>query len=161
MPDRVSVVELPAVVESPVLRAVLEELRQSVGLASSLVHVSLVRAEAGVAKVGAVAGTVVVQSQTAVDFEDARIDQVRLVGWGMSTVANQTVRIKDAATAAVLATATLPLTTAAAINGSWTMLPSTLSGSRRLTLEVVGNAAATQTLYALDLQGRTQRIVRE
>lgn len=161
MPDRVAVIEMPAAVSTPELRAIFEELRGAVGLASSLVSVALVRAEAGTAKTGATTGTVLVQSQTAVDFEDARVDQVRVVGWGASTASGHTVRVVDVATSGVLCTADLPLTTAAAIDGAWTMLPTGLGGSRRIRAEVVGNAAATQTVFALSLQGRTMRVVRE
>lgn len=161
MPDRNTVVELPAAVLSPELRAAFEELRATVGLASSLVVVPLVREEIGVAKMGATTGTAFTQGQVGVDFEDARVDQVRLTGWGATSVANFTVRVVDVSTSAVLCTATLPTTTAAAFDGSWTMLPTGLGGSRRIRAEAVGNGVATQTVYALDLQGRTLRVVRE
>ena len=79
----------------------------------------------------------------------------------MSSASGHTVRVVDVGSGAVLCTASLPLTTAAAIDGAWELLPAALGGSRRLRAEVVGNAAATQTVYALDVQGRTLRLVRE
>jgi hypothetical protein len=157
MAERVRVVDLPAPVASPQLEPVLNELRGSVGLASSLVRVLLVSAEAGVAKTGAA----FVCSNTAMDFEDARIDQVRVVGWGSTSVAAHTVRVVDVATGLVLCTATLPTTTAAAFEGAWTMIDTIGGGSRRIRAEAVGNGAATQTVMSLTLECRTVRLVQK
>jgi len=163
VPDRRDVLSLAAATADPALRAILEELRESVGLASSLVDVCLVATEAGVGKVGAASGTVLDCSRCQVDFEDARIDQVRLVVWGNTTVATHTARVVDVTGggSTVLCTVTLPTTTSAYAAGSWTLIDRIGAGTRSLVLQVVGNAAATQTIFHAALQGRTLRLVRK
>lgn len=163
MPDRLSIVDLSAPVADPSLRAVLEELRQSVGLVSSLASVTLVSAESGVAKTGATTGTVIDCSRTCVNFEDARVDDVRLVVWGKTTTAGHTARVIDVTSGGTteLARVTLPTTTSDYAEGSWTLIDRIGAGSRRLVLQVWGNASATQTIYHAALQMRTRRLIRK
>lgn len=163
MPDRLSVVSLAAQTATPELRAILEELRESVGLASSLVVVTLVAEEAGIAKVGAVAGTNIGASRAQLDFEDARLDEVRVVVNGKTTVAGHTVRVVDVTGggSTVLCSATLPTTTQGYAAGAWTIVDRLGSGTRQLVLQAVGNAAATQTVYHAALHARTRRIIRK
>ena len=156
MPDRLAVVDL----STP--DAMGEELKGAVGLASSFVDVCLVSAESGIAKTGAVAGTVVTASRTAVNFEDARIDQVRLVVYGNSTTTGHSARIKDVTGGGTTILCTVTLASSAGYaEGEWTLIDSIGTGSRQLVLEVVGNASATQTLYHASLQGRTLRLIRK
>ena len=163
MPDRREVIALSAASADPALRAILEELRESVGLASSLVNVALVSEEAGIAKVGAVAGTAIEASRAQVDFEDARIDEVRVVVNGKTTVAGHTVRVVDVTGggSTVLCSATLPTTTQGYAAGAWTLIDRIGTGTRQVVLQAVGNAAATQTVYHAALQGRTRRLIRK
>lgn len=163
MPDRLSVISLAAQTATPEMRAMLEELRDSVGLASSLVVVTLVAEEAGIAKVGAVAGTNIEASRAQVDFEDARIDEVRVVANGKTTTAGYSVRVVDVTSggSTVLCTVTLPTTTQGYAAGSWVLIDRIGAGTRQLVLQAVGNAAATQTVYHVALHGRTRRLIRK
>ena len=95
------------------MRAILEELRDAVGLASSLVNVTLVSEETGIAKTGGSGGTAIEASRAMVDFEDARIDEVRVVVNGKTSTAGYSVRVVDVTGggSTVLCTVTLPTTT--------------------------------------------------
>lgn len=163
MPDRREVIALGAVSATPELRAILEELRESVGLVTSLACETLVSEEAGVAKTGSASGTSLDCSRTAVNFEDARIDDIRLVVWGKTTVAGHTARLIDVTGGGTteLARVTLPTTTSGYAEGSWTLIDAIGAGSRQLVLQVWGNASATQTIYHASLQMRTRRLIRK
>lgn len=160
MPDRREVIALSAPVDEA-LRPVLEELREAVGLASSLAVVTLLSANAGVATVGAAGGTTIPGSRTALDFEDARIDELRLVVYGNTTAA-ATARVVDLTSGTTaLCTVTLPVGASAHANGAWTVVDSLGGGTRNLGLQVLGNGAATQTIYHAALHIRTRRLVRK
>lgn len=162
MPDRRSVVALAAGLRDPALEAIMDELRESVGLASSLVVATLVCAESGVAKTGATTGTNLDASRASVNFEDARIDEIRLVVWGRSTTTGHSARVVDVTGggSVVLCTVTLPSTNGYAA-GAWTLIDQIGGGTRSVVLQVVGNASATQTLYHAALQMRTRRLIRK
>lgn len=163
MPDRREVISLAQTLADPALRAVLDELRESVGLATSFASVTLVSAESGVAKTGATTGTSLDCSRTSIDFEDARVDEVRLVVWGKTTTASHTARLMDVTGAAVeLARVTLPTTTSAYAVGDWTLIDRVVgAGTRSVVLQAWGNASATQTIYHAALQMRTRRLNRK
>lgn len=163
MPDRLSVIDLSAATADPSLRTVLEELRQSVGLVTSMASVTLVSAESGVAKTGGTSGTAIDCSRTTIDFEDARVDDVRLVVWGKTTTAGHTARLIDVTGGGTteLCRVTLPTTTSAYASGSWTLIDAIGAGSRQLLLQAWGNGSATQTIYHAALQMRTRRLIRK
>ena len=163
MPDRREVVALSAPTADPAMRAILEELRDAVGLASSLVSVTLVSEETGIAKTGGSGGTSIEASRAQLDFEDARVDEVRVVVNGKTTTAGHTVRVVDVTGggSTVLCTVTLPTTTQGYAAGAWTLIDRIGSGTRSLVLQAVGNGSATQTVYYAALQGRTRRLIRK
>lgn len=161
MPERRSVIDLPNA-SSPEWQATAEVLRETVGLVTSIDGVALLLSEAGQGYTAASGGTTVVQSQRLFDFEDARIDQIRLVGWGGSSGSGDSVRVRDVTdTPVTLCTATVASGSATWITGDWTLVDTIGGGTRRLLLEVVGNGARTQTLHRVELQVRTLRHVRK
>jgi hypothetical protein len=95
-----------------------------------------------------------------VDFDDARVNQLRVVGYGRSSGAGDSVRLRDVTGSPVtLCTVSLPQPSDAYFAGAWTdFAPG--AGSRQLLAEVVGNGARTQVLYRIELQMRTLKIVR-
>lgn len=155
MPDRLTVIDFPVPFRAidPSAVAALDVLRAAVGRVSSLLTIPLVLSETGVAKVAAAGGTAFTQSQDTLDLDDALIDQVRLTGYGGSSGAGDSLRVKQGAT--VLCTA--PLAASAALFvGAWTVveLP---AADVSYVLEAVGNGARTQTIYRAVLQVRTLR----
>lgn len=158
MPDRQSVIDLAAPPTLPDIRPQLETLRQTVGLVTSIVAVPLVLAEGGVMVVGAAGGTVVVQSHTVLDCEDARLDQCRLVGWGSANGANCSIQLVDlTGSTVVLSTVALVNGAPTWIQGAWTPIDTIGGGSRKLALRCVGNGILVQSLYHVTLQCRTLR----
>lgn len=162
MPSRSAVVEFSLATASAEERGRWEILRDSVGLATSIAVIPMFLEHAGFAFVAAGAGTDIIESQTTVDLEDARIDSMRFVGYGSSNGAGDSVRLMDGTTAITGVTASLANGAAARFVGAW-VLPSqfnSLGGDRSLKVQVVGNGARVQTIYRIDLQVRTVRIVR-
>jgi len=160
VPERRQVIDIAPPPDQPSMRTAFETLRETVGLSSSLASIPLVMSEAGVAVVGAVDGTAVVMSRTVVDFEDARIDQMRLCGWAGANGANCSIRVVDlTGSTVVLCTVALVNGAATWVQGSWTLVePPTLGGgSRKVALQCVGNGALTQTVHHAELQMRSFR----
>lgn len=153
MPDRTAVIDLP----SAEFAAARETLTGSIGLATSFASVPLVLSETGVGIVAASGGTPYVQSNTTVNLEDARINQVRLVARAGSSGAGDSLRVMDGATA--LCSVSLGASVAN-ITGAWTVIKPS-GGDRALVLQAVGNGSRTQTVYHAELQLRTLRLVQQ
>lgn len=152
---RLSVIDFPTPFRNtdPSVVEGFDVLRATVGRVTSLVTIPLVLSETGVAKVAAAGGTAFTQSQDTLDLDDALIDHVRLTGYGGSTGAGDSVRVKHGST--VLCTA--PLAASAGLFvGAWTVVELPAS-DLSYVLEAVGNGARTQTIYRATLQVRTLR----
>lgn len=137
-------------------REALEKLRQTVGLVSSLVVVTLVAEQSGLSVAGASgAGTTLDATRCNLDLEDARIDQVRLTGYGSGTAADHKVQLWHGST--MLCETVIPQTSDAQFSTPWTLveLP---AGDLAFHARIVGNGIATQTLHRLDLHARTLRV---
>lgn len=148
--------DIPMSAVDPSMRDVLERLRQTVGLVSSLVVVPLVAEQSGLSVVGASgAGTTLDATRCMLDLEDARIDQLRLTGYGSGTAAGHVVQLLHGTT--VACEATIPQTNDAQFMSPWTLveLP---AGDLSFSAKIIGNSSATQTLHRLDLQARTLRV---
>lgn len=156
MSRRVTVVDFPQPLRDapPSVVQALDRLRESVGLVTSLVCVPLLLNHGGTAVVGAAGGTALLSGSSTLDLADARIDQIRLEGYGLSTASGHSLRFVQGAT--VLCTADLG-TSAARFVGAWAVV-APAGDDVQYGLEVVGNGAATQTLYRVVLHARTIRL---
>lgn len=158
---RRAVIELAAPTSSPELHSVWETLRETVGLVTSFASVCLASSEVGIAKAGAAGGTAFLSGDTVVNFEDARVDQVRLVGFGSANGANTSLRVWDAAAGVALCTVALVNGAVASFVGAWTRVDTIGGGDRRIQLQAVGNGILLETVHLAELQMRTLRYIRK
>lgn len=155
MPNRrneVVTIPFPAGSFDPATAAVAEALRETAGLLTSLLVVTLQLSETGLGLTAAGAGTVVVQANDTLDLEDARVNQLRLSGYANSSGAGDIVRLKQGST--VLCTASIPTGGAARFVGGWTRV-ALGGGDLPYSLEVVGDGIRNQTLHRVTLHART------
>jgi len=150
--QEVVTVPFPVGVFDPATAAVAEVLRETVGLLTSLLLVTLQLSETGLGLTAAGAGTVIVQANDTLDLEDARINQMRLSGYANSSGSGDTVRLKQGST--ILCTAAIPTGGAARFAGDWTRVILG-GGDLPYTLEVVGDGIRSQTLHRITLHART------
>lgn len=151
---RTPVVDFPLPTDGA-LRTVLDVLRGCLGRLVSLADLPLFAEHGGYTLVAAAApGTTVMGSQAVVDLVDAGVDQVRVVAYGANSSGSATLQVYDTAAAQALCTVTLTSVSNAFAFGAWTKI-TPAAGDRQLELRVVGDGAATQTLYRVDLQLRT------
>jgi hypothetical protein len=154
MPNRrqeVVTVPFPLSQMEPGVQMLADVVRENVGFVTSLLLITLQLSETGLAVVAASGGTVIVQANDTLDLEDARINQVRLSGYGGSSGSGDSVRVKQGST--VLCTASLAASPAR-FAGSWSRV-ALAGGDQSFSLEVVGNASRTQTLHRVTLHCRT------
>lgn len=152
---RVAVVEYPLPIGAldPAVSDALQRLQGTVGLVTSLLVIPLVVSAAGVGLTASGSGTVVDGSQTTWNLEDARVQQVRVVGYGGSSGTGDTVRLFQGSTE--LAQGALAGSTGR-FTGSW-MTVDLSAGDLAFEVKVVGNGVRTQTLYRVELHARTVR----
>lgn len=153
---RTPVVDFPVVNAGGELAQIADILRAALGRLTSLVAMPLLLDVGGVAFVAlGGAGSTVSGVRGAADLADATVDQVRVVVYGQTSAGAATVQIYDVTNSRVLCS--VGITNALAINvGAWTRV-SPIAGDAELSVRVIGDGAATQTLHNVTLQGRTSR----
>jgi hypothetical protein len=138
------------------VRALMDALQATMGKTASLASVPLLHEATGYTTAAAAGspGTAVAITRMSVDFADAGIDSVRLVGYGANSGAGSvTLALYDVTNSVTLCTATLTGVANVDIVGAWTTIQPTGS-DQVIELRVVG-AGETPTLYSVQLHGRT------
>lgn len=156
---RAPVVEFPVPIgpASAAVVPVLDVLREALGRVTSILDTLLQLDAAGLAVTAAGgAGTLIAGTQTALDFEDGKLDSFRVVVYGSSTASNCDVVVQDVtdSPAVELCRVTLP-TVAGRVVGDWTQLGRRPQGARSIEARTIGNGVANQVLTNVHLHART------
>lgn len=152
------VVEFPFNIHDPDLGNVTDILKVALGFVTSLVTLALLLSNTGIVftAVGG-AGTTVLSGVTSIDFEDALIDDVRLILYGSHSTGFQSkATIYDVTDSKQLASVDLPAV-AGLVVGEWTKI-SASAGDHQLELRLIGDGADGQTIYNVTLQCRTTQL---
>ncbi len=140
------------------LKRVLDMLTALFGKVVSLAICALFLEQAGitVTNAAASAGTALTTTRTAIDFQDAGVDAVRVVARGENSGSNAvTVQVYNVTTSAALATATITGTSEQTGIGAWTtFLPN--GGDEQVEVRVIGDGMDDPILYGVHLHMRTQ-----
>lgn len=121
------------------------------------VHLQMRTQAAAINDAASGAGTALTTTRTAIDFQDAGIDAVRVIARGKNSSANAiTVQVFNTTTSVLLASATITGTSEQTAIGAWTtFLPN--GGDEQIEVRVIGDGADDPTLYGVHLQMRTQQ----
>lgn len=132
------------------LREALEILRAAEGHLHPLLDLTLFWSPAGTTITAAVSPGTTLNGAAVVDTAEVSLTQVRLIVTGTGT---GTAQLYDSTNSSVLSSVALNGTTATA---SWASLTQ-VANDRTLRLRIVGDGAASQTIYSAHAQFRTTR----
>lgn len=139
------------------LRRTQDVLQALLGKVTSLVDVALLLETGGYTVTNAAAspGTSIPASQTAVDFADAFIDNVRVIVRGKNSAAGTVVvTVHDTTTDVELCRVSVVDGTEDTFIGTWTRMNAT-GVDQKVESRCIGNGAFDPVLYAIHFQGRT------
>jgi len=137
-------------------RQIADVVKATAGKITPILDTTLLHSTGLIVAAGAT--TTIEGTHTSLDFLDANLDTVRLIVRGTTAAAGPiTLQLYDVTNGIVLATATV--TTVNGTNvGAWTSVTAK-PGERELAIQVVGDSANAQTLYAIHMQAYTQRFL--
>lgn len=147
-----AVVDFPGADESPATHALIEVLRRALGKISGLVDICLFSSPAGTV-VPAGGTSTVVGASANLNTADVALNEVRLVVDAFTSVGTLTLDLYDDGAATSRCTVTVT-TAPGSFLGEWAKIPLQNSDAK-FVLRVLGNGAASLTLYSAHAQFRT------